>query len=214
MTSYTSDVVNGANHSPRLNGFIGQRWSPRGRLWLRGHILKSLPLASNPEVLDNCPVLGSRTALFFELFKFSSSPEKCFWWPYFWKIAWKKIFLNLFFFGERGKVFLKIFFFENTCAWILRPWPWPREGLSSVGLLLTLASSLVSLTPLLLLAGHGMEWNGNFDTEYGKCQIGMEWKIFYFFIFILFYFFQTQPSAGGLQRKTNWSSNVCCTQSH
>ena len=27
-------------------------------------------------------------------------------------------------------------------------------------------------------------------------------------------FSQTQPSAGGLQRKTNWSSNVCCTQSH
>ena len=34
----------------------GQRWSPRG------HILKSL--ASKPQVLKNCPVLGWRTALF------------------------------------------------------------------------------------------------------------------------------------------------------
>ena len=41
-----------------------QRWSPRG------HILKSLAskvnsLASKPQVLENCPALGSRTALFF-----------------------------------------------------------------------------------------------------------------------------------------------------
>ena len=38
------------------------RWSPRGRP--RGHILKSLALASKPQVLENWPVLGSRTALF------------------------------------------------------------------------------------------------------------------------------------------------------
>ena len=24
---------------------------------------------------------------------------------------------------------------------------------------------------------NGMEWNGNFDMEYGRCQDGMEWKI-------------------------------------
>ena len=51
-----------------------QRWSPRGRLWPRGHILKSL--ASKPQVLKNCPVLGSRTALFFEQLKFRwKTPE-------------------------------------------------------------------------------------------------------------------------------------------
>ena len=55
-----------------------QRWSPRGRPWPRGrprgHILKSLALASKvkslasrPQVLENWPVLGSRRALFFEL---------------------------------------------------------------------------------------------------------------------------------------------------
>ena len=64
-----------------------QRWSPRGRPWPRGrprgHILKSLALAlaskvkslalalaSKPQVLENWPVLGSRTALFFEQLKF------------------------------------------------------------------------------------------------------------------------------------------------
>ena len=64
-----------------------QRWSPRGRPWSRGrprgHILKSLAskvkslaLASKPQVLENCPVLGSRTALFFEQLKFRwKTPE-------------------------------------------------------------------------------------------------------------------------------------------
>ena len=51
-----------------------QRWSPRGRP--RGHILKSLALASKLQVLENCPVLGSMTALFFELLKFRwKTPE-------------------------------------------------------------------------------------------------------------------------------------------
>ena len=66
---------------------ILQRWSPRGRPWPRGrprgHILKSLALAlaskvkslalalaSKPQVLENCPVLGSRTILFFKQLKF------------------------------------------------------------------------------------------------------------------------------------------------
>ena len=53
-----------------------QRWSPRGRPWPRKtspwlslRSLKSLALAlalaSKPQVLENCPVLGSRTALVF-----------------------------------------------------------------------------------------------------------------------------------------------------
>ena len=25
-----------------------------------------------------------------------------------------------------------------------------------------------------LIAGHGMEWNGNFGIKYGRCQNGME----------------------------------------
>ena len=64
-----------------------QRWSPRGRPWPRGHILKSLTLASKvkslalasrPQVLKNWPVLGSRTAVFFALLKFCGA-------LFFWK---------------------------------------------------------------------------------------------------------------------------------
>ena len=62
---------------------IAQRWSPRGRPWPRGHILKSLALASKvkslaskPQVLKNWPVLGSRTALFFEQLKFNWKTPK------------------------------------------------------------------------------------------------------------------------------------------
>ena len=49
-----------------------QRWSPRGQ------ILKSLALASSPQLLKNWPVLGSSTALFFELLKFCGALEKFF----------------------------------------------------------------------------------------------------------------------------------------
>ena len=68
-----------------------QRWSPRGCLWPRGRPrgqilkslalaskVKSLALASGPQVLENWPVLGSRTALVFELVKFCGAVEKFF----------------------------------------------------------------------------------------------------------------------------------------
>ena len=67
--------------SPKLQyQCLYQRWSPQKRPWPRGrprgHILKSfaltlaskvmsLALALRPQVLENWPVLGSRTALFF-----------------------------------------------------------------------------------------------------------------------------------------------------
>ena len=43
-----------------LFGNDRQRCSP----WPRGHILKSFALAAKPQVLENCLVLGLRTALF------------------------------------------------------------------------------------------------------------------------------------------------------
>ena len=54
-----------------------QRWS------LGGHILKSL--ASKLQFLENCPVLGSRTAVFLESSKFCISffAEKLFLWKIF-----------------------------------------------------------------------------------------------------------------------------------
>ena len=67
------------------NSSTEQRWSPRGRPWPRGHILKSL--ASRPQVLENWPVLGSRTALFFELLKFCEALEKFFGKRFFVEIA-------------------------------------------------------------------------------------------------------------------------------
>ena len=70
---------------------MSQRWSPQGRPWPRGrprgHILKSLAskvkslalaLASRPQVLENWPVLGLRTALFFGMLKFCGTLEKFF----------------------------------------------------------------------------------------------------------------------------------------
>ena len=79
-----------------------QRWSPRGRPWPRGrprgHIFKSLAL--KPQVLKNCLVLGSRTALFFEWLKLCRSAEKCFSRPFFfWRSTEKKI-LRPFFLGK------------------------------------------------------------------------------------------------------------------
>ena len=57
-------------HSTLIGYYKNQRWIPRG------HIFKSLALASKPCVLENCPVLDSRTALFFEPLKFCwKTPE-------------------------------------------------------------------------------------------------------------------------------------------
>ena len=67
-----------------------QRWCSRE------HIFKSLALASKPQVLENCPVLGSRTALFFEWLKFCRWAEKCFSRPIFLEIDRKKIFKTFF----------------------------------------------------------------------------------------------------------------------
>ena len=96
---------------------IYQRWSPRGRPW--GHILKSLALkvksldlASKPQVLENCLVLGSRTAVLFELWKFCRSPEKLFWRPFVLEISWKNYFEEYYFWRAPEKK-LKTFFGEH-----------------------------------------------------------------------------------------------------
>ena len=45
-------------------GSLLQRWGPRGRSRPRGHILKSLALASKPPSPRKCPVLGRRQHYF------------------------------------------------------------------------------------------------------------------------------------------------------
>ena len=114
--------------------------------------VKSLALASKPQVLENGPVLGSRTALFFELLKFCKGPEKIFWKTFFSgdrlffrEDRLKNIFEDLFFWRALALVSL-VLGLEHSC-------PWPREDLSSEGLSLAsdffVSLSLVSSTPPL-----------------------------------------------------------------
>ena len=117
-----------------------QRWSPRGRPWPRGQILKSLALASKvkslalasrPQVLENWPVLGSRTALSFELLKFCGVLEKFFGKRIFVEIAWK-IFVKTFFFFWRALALVSLALassipvlgLESVCPRKGCPWPW------------------------------------------------------------------------------------------
>ena len=117
--------------------------------------VKSLALASRPEFLENWPVLGSRTALFFELLKFCGALEKFFWKRFFVEIAWKiyvKTFFFFFFFfflEIAWKIFVKTFFFfsflESTCACVLGPWPWPQAFLSLASRVSVLVKAVLGL---------------------------------------------------------------------
>ena len=104
---------------------VHQMWSPQGRS--REHVLKSL--ASKPQVVQNCPVLGSKTALLFDSLKFCRSPER---------------------------FFEDLFFSENTCVCVFgleHSCLWSREGLSSEGLSLASASNffcVLRLKPCVL----------------------------------------------------------------
>ena len=117
--------------------------------------MKSLALASRPQVLENWPVLGSRTALFFELLKFCGALEKFFRKTFFCGDRLKNFcedlffFLFFFFFGDRLKNFCEdlFFFFWRALALVSlvlglgleHSCPWPRECLSSERLSLALA---------------------------------------------------------------------------
>ena len=106
--------------------------------------VKSMALKSL--VLKNCPVLGSRTALFFELLKFCRKPEKIFLRSFFLRLP-EKIFEDPFF-GDHLKQTFFLFCFLRTLAPVSLVFgrglehscPWPRKGLSSEGLSLALAS--------------------------------------------------------------------------
>ena len=114
------------------------------------------------KVLENWPVLGLRTALFFDLLKFRGALEKFLENVFFCGDRLKHFCEDLFFFGEHlclcpwpraflslasrvsvlGKAVLGLGFF-------LCPWPWPR--------VLDSTSSLLSLSlwgVLLSIAGH------------------------------------------------------------
>ena len=147
-----------------------QKWSPRG------HILKSLALkvkflalASRPQVLENCPVLSSRTAVFFALFKFCGAPEKFFGNVFFGRSP-KNSFehLSFLFFVDHLKKNFEDFFFGGQlrlCPWSLAlassipvlglMWVCPRKGCPWPRIFfVSLASSLVCSTPLLPFKPH------------------------------------------------------------
>ena len=100
-------------------------------------------LASRPQVLENWPALGSRTALFFELLKFCGALEKFFGKRFFVEIAWK--------------IFLKTSFFWRALALVSLALASRVSvlGKAVLGLgffFVSLASSLVSSTSPLLFS--------------------------------------------------------------
>ena len=108
--------------------FNNQKKSPRGRILMSLALkVKSLvfALASKPQVLENCPILGSRTAVFFEL-KFCRSREKNFWRPLFLEIAWK-IFWRRLFFRRTLALVSFVLGLERACP--RKGCPWPRTFL-------------------------------------------------------------------------------------
>ena len=131
-------------HSAIKKDSVKQRWSPREQILKSlASMVKSLALASRPQVLENWPVLGSRTALFFELLKFCGALEKIFGKRFLVGIAWK-IFVKTFFFWRALALVPLVLGLEHSCPWhreclsserlffglglgfFLCPWPWPR----------------------------------------------------------------------------------------
>ena len=108
--------------------------------------IKSLALASRPQVLENWPVLGSRTALFFELLKFCGALEKYFGKVFLWRSLEKFLRRPFFFVGNRLKNFCEdLFFLESTRACVLGPWPWPRAFLSLASRVSVLGKAVLGL---------------------------------------------------------------------
>ena len=137
---------------------VYQRWSPRGHnLKSLALKVKSLALASNPASPRKCSVLGSRTELFFDFLKMGQGYMSSIVSPWSTpKNLRKKIFGRLsfvenlrifgqrpflFFFGEHFGVVFLVLGFKHFC-------PWPREGLSTEGVSLTLASDFFCVLSL------------------------------------------------------------------
>ena len=100
MTSFDSKVLLGLSKKAD-NVTMVFAWSESTDIFL--YCAKAKALASKPQVLENCPVLGSRTALFFEFLKFCRSPEKFFEDLSFCRSP-KNFFENLFF-GEHLRLY-------------------------------------------------------------------------------------------------------------
>ena len=122
------------------------RWSPRGRSWPRGHILKYLAskvkflaLASRPQILWIAWKKILEGVFYWRM------PEKNFWRRFFWDRL--KNFLKTFFSGEHLRLCpwsvassIPVLGLERVCPRKGCPWPW------IFFVFLVLASSLVSST--------------------------------------------------------------------
>ena len=121
---------------------VSQRWSPRERSWPRGHILKSLALASKVKSLAlalassprklACPRLEDSTIFWNVKILWSA-----------WKIFWKT-----FFSGDCLKNFcedLFFFFWRALALCVLGPWPWPRAFLSLASRVSVLGKAVLGL---------------------------------------------------------------------
>ena len=107
-------------------------------------VSKVKSLASRRQVLKNWPVLGSWTAVFFELLKFCEALEKFLENVFFCGDCLKNFCEDLFFFWRSPKKFFEDLFFvcfwralalvslvlglglESVCPRKGCPWPWPR----------------------------------------------------------------------------------------
>ena len=93
--------------------------------------VKSLALASRPQVLENWPVLGSNTALVFELLKFCGAFEKFLGKRFFCGDRLKNFCEDLFFFWRALALVslassIPVLGLESVCPRKGCPWPWPR----------------------------------------------------------------------------------------
>ena len=102
-------------------------------LFYRGGVVEDTFSSPWPQVLENCFVLASRTALFFEWLKFCRSAEKCFSRPFFFLEIDRKKFLRPFFLGKHlhlcpwsWALASSIPVLDLGLVFFLCPWPWPR----------------------------------------------------------------------------------------
>ena len=158
-----------------------QRWSPRGHI-LKSLALaskvKSLALASSPRKLA-CPRFEDSTI--FWIVKILWSAWKIFWKTFFCGDCLKNFCEDLFFFLEIAwKIFVMAFFLENTCACVLGPWPCPRAFLS-------LASRVSVLGKAVLGLGLGFflcpwPWPRALCPRLHLCRLGLQTFCWGFFL--------------------------------
>ena len=119
--------------------------------------MKSLVLTSKSASPQKCPVLGSKTALFFDLLKVDQGHDR-FCLVFARELA--KNFLKTFFFWRTLEIFEKFtklwskdlfFFWRSLLRCVLGPWPWHRTFLSLASRGSVLGRALLGLRSFYVL---------------------------------------------------------------